>query len=75
LFSPSANLSGISSAQSLKISEAFHEAYMEVNEKGTEMAGSAGVVGSIRYSSEFEEFKADHPFLFLIKHDPTNSIL
>ncbi|NWQ85552.1 OVALX protein, partial [Burhinus bistriatus] len=75
LFSPSANLSGISSAESLKISEAMHEAYMEVNEEGTEMAGSAGVMGFIKHSSEFEEFRADHPFLFLIKHNPTNSIL
>ncbi|XP_009883562.1 PREDICTED: ovalbumin-related protein X-like isoform X1 [Charadrius vociferus] len=75
LFSPSANLSGISSAESLKISEAMHEAYMEVNEEGTEMAGSAGVMGDIKHSSKFEEFRADHPFLFLIKHNPTNSIL
>ncbi|NWU65585.1 OVALX protein, partial [Pterocles burchelli] len=75
LFSPSANLSGISSAKSLKISEAMHEAYMEVNEEGSELAGSEGVVGDTKHSSEFEEFKADHPFLFLIKHNPTNIIL
>ncbi|XP_069665068.1 ovalbumin-related protein X-like [Haliaeetus albicilla] len=75
LFSPLANLSGISSAESLKISETIHEAYMEVNEEGTEMAGSAGVVGDTKHSSEFEEFRADHPFLFLIKHNPTNIIL
>ncbi|XP_005434917.2 ovalbumin-related protein X-like [Falco cherrug] len=75
LFSPSANLSGISSAESLKVSEAVHEAYMEVSEEGTEMAGSEGVMGDIEQSSESEEFRADHPFLFLIKHNPTNSIL
>ncbi|KAM6445223.1 ovalbumin-related protein X-like [Rhynochetos jubatus] len=75
LFSPSANLSGISSAESLKISEAIHEAYMEVNEEGSEMAGSAGVMGDFKHSPEIEEFKADHPFLFLIKHNLTNSIL
>ncbi|KFV51639.1 hypothetical protein N341_01654, partial [Tyto alba] len=75
LFSPLANLSGISSAENLKISEAIHEAYMEVNEEGSEMAGSSGVMGDIKYSSEFEEFRADHPFLFLIRHNPTNFIL
>ncbi|NXL54344.1 OVALX protein, partial [Podilymbus podiceps] len=75
LFSPSANLSGISSAESLKISEAVHEAHMEVNEEGTEMAGSAEVMGDSKHSSEVEEFRADHPFLFLIKHNPTNIIL
>ncbi|XP_040442728.1 ovalbumin-related protein X-like [Falco naumanni] len=75
LFSPSANLSGISSAESLKVSEAVHEAYMEVSEEGTETAGSEGVLGDTEQSSEFEEFRADHPFLFLIKHNPTNIIL
>ncbi|NXF40075.1 OVALX protein, partial [Nyctibius bracteatus] len=75
LFSPSANLSGISSAKSLKISEAIHEAYMEVNEEGTEVDGSASMMGDIKHSPEFEEFRADHPFLFFIKHNPTHSIL
>ncbi|NWI97694.1 OVALX protein, partial [Pitta sordida] len=75
LFSPAANLSGISSAQSLRVSEAIHEAYMEVTEEGTEVAGSAFVTGDIQHSSDFEEFRADHPFLFLIKHNPSNMIL
>ncbi|NXK37420.1 OVALX protein, partial [Piprites chloris] len=75
LFSPSANLSGISSAESLKISEAIHEAYMEVTEEGTEETGSAVVTGDIQDYSEFEEFRADHPFLFLIRHNPSNMIL
>ncbi|XP_068019074.1 ovalbumin-related protein X-like [Melanerpes formicivorus] len=75
LFSPLANLSGISSAESLKVSEAIHEACMEVNEEGTSMASSAAVVGDIKHSPEIEEFRADHPFLFWIRHNPTNSIL
>ncbi|NXU14553.1 OVALX protein, partial [Pardalotus punctatus] len=75
LFSPSANLSGISSAESLKISKAIHAAYMEVTEEGTEEAGSADDTEDIQHSSEFEEFRADHPFLFLIKHNPSNMIL
>ncbi|XP_027754912.1 ovalbumin-related protein Y-like [Empidonax traillii] len=75
LFSPSANLSGISSAENLKISEAIHEAYMEVTEEGTEETGSAVVTGDIQQSSELEEFRADHPFLFLIRHNPSDMIL
>ncbi|NXM48582.1 OVALX protein, partial [Gymnorhina tibicen] len=75
LFSPSANLSGISSAESLRVSEAVHEARMEVTEEGTEEAGSEVVTGDIQNSSEFEEFRADHPFLFLIKHNPSDMIL
>ncbi|XP_065484453.1 ovalbumin-related protein Y-like isoform X1 [Caloenas nicobarica] len=75
LFSPSADLSGISSEKGLKLSEAIHKAYMEVNEEGTEATGSEEVTADIKHSSEFEEFKADHPFLFLIKHNPTDIIL
>ncbi|NXB40597.1 OVALX protein, partial [Eulacestoma nigropectus] len=75
LFSPSANLSGISSAESLRISEAIHQAYMEVTEEGTGEAGSADDTEDIQHSSELEEFRADHPFLFLIKHIPSNMIV
>ncbi|NXG14649.1 OVALX protein, partial [Grallaria varia] len=75
LFSPLANLSGISPAESLKVSEAIHEAYLEVTEEGTEATGSAVVTGDIQHSSEFEEFRADHPFLLLIRHNPSNMIL
>ncbi|NWU39607.1 OVALX protein, partial [Hylia prasina] len=75
LFSPSANLSGISSAQSLRLSEAIHEAYMEVTEEGTEAGGSEVVTGDIQHSSDSEEFRADHPFLFLVKHNPSDMIL
>ncbi|NXC52899.1 OVALX protein, partial [Aleadryas rufinucha] len=75
LFSPSANLSGISSAGSLRVSEAVHEAYIEVTEKGTEAGSSAVVTGDSQHSSESEEFRADHPFLFLVKHNPSDMIL
>ncbi|NWW24710.1 OVALX protein, partial [Falcunculus frontatus] len=75
LFSPSANLSGISSAENLRISEAIHEASMEVTEEGTEEAGSADDTEDIQHSSESEEFRADHPFLFLVKHNPSDMIL
>ncbi|NWI76061.1 OVALX protein, partial [Dryoscopus gambensis] len=75
LFSPSANLSGISSAESLRVSEAIHEAYMEVTEEGIEEAGSADDEEDIQHSPGFEEFRADHPFLFLVKHNPSDMIL
>ncbi|XP_013795753.1 ovalbumin-like [Apteryx mantelli] len=75
LFSPLANLSGISAAKTLKMSEALHKASMEVSEAGTEVAGSTGAMGDLKYSPVSEEFRADRPFLCLIKHNPTNSIL
>ncbi|NWI57844.1 OVALX protein, partial [Calyptomena viridis] len=75
LFSPAANLSGISSAERLKVSEAIHEASMEVTEEGTEAADSSVVTGDIQHLPEFEEFRADHPFLFFIKYNPSDMIL
>ncbi|KFZ59954.1 Ovalbumin, partial [Podiceps cristatus] len=73
LFSSSANLSGISSAESLKMSQAVHEAFVEIYEAGSEVSGSTGA--GMEVTSASEEFRADHPFLFLIKHNPTNSII
>ncbi|NXU51823.1 OVALX protein, partial [Turnix velox] len=75
LFSPSANLSGISSEENLKMSEVIHQAYMEVNEEGSEMTGSAEVMGDLKRSSEFEEFRVNRSFLFFIRHNPTSTIL
>ncbi|KFZ49628.1 Ovalbumin, partial [Antrostomus carolinensis] len=73
LFSSSANLSGISSAESLKMSDAVHEASVEIHEAGSEVVGSTG--SGTEASSVSEEFRADHPYLFLIKHNPTDSIV
>uniref|UniRef100_A0A8C9MFP5 Ovalbumin-like n=1 Tax=Serinus canaria TaxID=9135 RepID=A0A8C9MFP5_SERCA len=73
LFSSSANLSGISSAQSLKVSGAFHEAFVEISEAGSKVVRSSGA--GVDDTSVSEEIRADHPFLFWIKHNPSDSIL
>ncbi|KAI5611281.1 serpin peptidase inhibitor, clade B (ovalbumin), member 1, partial [Silurus asotus] len=75
LFDPnSADLTGISSQGGLFVSSVTHKAFVEVNEEGTEAA--AATVGLISFCMSREElFMADHPFLFFIRHNPTNSIL
>ncbi|TRZ17895.1 hypothetical protein HGM15179_009224 [Zosterops borbonicus] len=73
LFSSSANLSGISSAESLKVSGAFHEASVEINEAGRKVVGSSEA--RVDDTSAPEEIRADRPFLFFIKHNPSESIL
>lgn len=69
-----ADLTGMSSQGGLFLSSVTHKAFVEVNEEGTEAAAAtAGIM--LCCLSEPKYFKADHPFLFFIRHNPTNSIL
>ncbi|XP_026083690.1 leukocyte elastase inhibitor-like isoform X2 [Carassius auratus] len=69
------NLSGMSPNNDLVVTKALHKAFVEVNEEGTEAAAATGVVAGITSISENPVFIADHPFLFFIRHNPSNSIL
>ncbi|KAL0171231.1 hypothetical protein M9458_031542 [Cirrhinus mrigala] len=75
---PKVNLSGMSPNNDLVVSAVIHKAFVEVNEEGTEAAAATAVVvteiTSID-SSRPKTFIADHPFLFFIRHNPSNSIL
>ncbi|NWW45219.1 ILEU inhibitor, partial [Pedionomus torquatus] len=72
-----ADFSGLSVTPRLFVSKAIHKAFVEVNEEGAEAAAVSTWVVIMESSCSFTtyEFKADHPFLFLIKHNPTKSIL
>jgi serpin B len=76
-FSSGADFSGINGKRNLFISAVIHKAYVEVNEEGTEAAAATGVV--MRLTSvgpaPIPVFRADHPFLFLIRDNLTGSIL
>jgi serpin B len=77
-FDPSkANFAGMSSAPpGLFIGEGFHKAFVEVNEEGTEAAAATGVVVMpASMPPPKPVFRADHPFLFLIRDDATGAIL
>ncbi|XP_062986371.1 leukocyte elastase inhibitor-like isoform X4 [Elgaria multicarinata webbii] len=69
-----ADLSGMSGAQDLHVSKIVHKSFIEVNEEGTEAAVAAVMVGKFCRVPREEDFNADHPFLFLIRHNPTQSI-
>jgi len=65
--------------ESLFISAVVHKAFVEVNEHGTEAAAGSGVLLD-RPNSTVEPpapivFRADHPFLFILRHNETGSIL
>jgi serpin B len=73
---PSADFSGISTTERLMISKVIHQAFVNVNEGGTEAAAATAVVLSRPAPPETPAaFRADHPFLFLIRDKRTGSIL
>ena len=70
-----ADFSGMNGRMDLYISEAVHKAFVEVNEEGTEAAAATGIVVGIESIRETPVFRADHPFLFLIRDNRSGSIL
>ncbi|XP_067272884.1 leukocyte elastase inhibitor-like [Pseudorasbora parva] len=72
-----ADLTGMSSQDGLFISEMVHKAFVNVNEEGTEVAvtGTILVTDGWDVVTASQIFRADHPFIFFIRHNPTNSIL
>lgn len=75
-FGEAADFSGMDGTKSLNISAVIHKAFVDVNEEGTEAAAATGVVVGIKsVAAPLPVFRADHPFLFLIRHNPSGSIL
>jgi serine protease inhibitor len=75
-FTPGADFSGISKTEKLMISKVIHQAFVNVDEEGTEAAAATAVV-MMRASAPEKSvaFRADHPFLFLIREKSTGTIL
>jgi serine protease inhibitor len=77
-FSNQADFSGISADEALKISEVVHKAFVDVNEEGTEAAAATGVIlapTSAISPTKPPVFRADHPFVFLIRDNRTGAVL
>jgi len=76
-FSTNADFSGINGKRDLFISAVIHKAYVDVDEEGTEAAAATAV--TMRLTSvgptQIPVFRADHPFLFLIRDNDSGSIL
>ncbi|XP_029356517.1 antithrombin-III [Echeneis naucrates] len=79
LFSPEkASLPGMldNGGGGLFISDAFHKAFLEVTEEGSEAAAATGVVAVGRsINLNREVFLADRPFLLLIRESTINALL
>jgi len=70
-----ANLSGISEAAKLVISEVKHKSYIKVDERGTEAAAVTGITVGVTSMPIDNSFRADHPFVFAIREKDTKAIL
>ena len=78
-FTGNADFSGMDGTKNLLISDVIHQAFVDVNEEGTESAAATAVVMKLGAMPAKPEpvpvFRADHPFIFLIQDDETGSIL
>jgi serpin B len=78
-FSDRADFSGMNGgSEPLQISAVIHKAFVDVNESGTEAAAATAVgirAMSVLVPQTPVEFRADHPFLFLIRDRRTGSLL
>jgi serpin B len=71
-----ADFSGMDGKRDLFISDVVHQAFVAVDEKGTEAAAATGIsVGAMAIIVPQNSFNADHPFLFLIRDKQSGLIL
>ncbi len=74
-FTGDADFSGITGTRELYIDKVIHQAFIEVNEKGTEATAATGVSVRLTAALPGELFRANHPFIFLIRDLDTGLII
>jgi serpin B len=73
-----ADFSPMTGKRDLWISAAIHKAYIDVNEAGTEAAAATAVVMrsmAVAREQPPSVFRADHPFLFVIRDNRSGAML
>ena len=73
-----ADFSAMTGKRALWISAAIHKAYIDVDEEGTEAAAATGIVMRPSAVARVQPpivFRADHPFLFLIRDNKSGGVL
>ncbi len=74
-FNLAADFSGMDGTHNLYLSQVLHKAFVEVNEEGTEAAAATAITMLEKSVARSIVFRADRPFLFLIREQKTGSIL
>jgi serpin B len=70
-----ADLSLMDGSKELYVSAAFHKAFIDVNEEGTEAAAATAMVVAMRCAMRPMKFVADRPFVFFIYDSNAQSVL
>ena len=70
-----ADFSGMDGTQNLFITHVLHKAFIDVAEKGTEAAAATAVVVGVTGMPMGLSISADHPFLYVLRDQPTGAIL
>jgi len=74
-FTGQADFTRINKGGNLFISEVKHKSFVEVNEEGTEAAAVTSVEVSLTSVGSGFIFRADRPFVFVIREKNSGSIL
>jgi len=76
-FTEEADFSGMTGEKDLFISRVVHKTFVDVSEEGTEAAAATGVMMEISEQILLPPavFRADHPFIFMIRDNHSGSIL
>ncbi|WP_437731739.1 serpin family protein [Sorangium sp. So ce1335] len=77
-FGPGADFSGLLAGGEIWIHDVVHKAVIDVDEDGTEAAGSTGVIVNSTGSGTFPDPAAivlDRPFFFFVRDVPTGALL
>lgn len=75
-FSSAADFSGISKNNDLMIDNVYHKAFIEVSEEGTTASAATAAV-MVRKTAVMRDkiFRANRPFIFILKDNPSGTIL
>ncbi len=77
-FGPRADFSRMSLEPGFAVDDVLHSAFIDVDEKGTEAAAATGMAAcgaALGPRPRPLQFRVDRPFLFLLRHQPTGTIL
>lgn len=70
-----ADFTGMTERRELYVHEVVHQAFIAVDEVGTEAAAATAVIVGLESLPPPAELEIDRPFLFVIQHQPTGELL